>query len=173
MVLKLKTTKTSRREEIISDYRIRYLLNRFAKVTQRSFVKTRMVTSILKWIHCPSPPVISFPFTFDWRKSRPSIPWIRTKPAFPCQLQHLSEVKFSFTDKESHGKFLNPIFNLFVHIQGISKTDYVTFLSNLHTLDGLPNERRHQETFSGFVHRTRSGKNLWDLQRNWMNSWKS
>src|SRR2546426_237343 len=34
MVLELKTKKTSRREEIISDHRIKYLLDRFIRVSE-------------------------------------------------------------------------------------------------------------------------------------------
>ena len=150
MVLELKTKKTSRREEIISDHRIKYFLDRFAKVTQELAVlyqgKDGHVKTEVDSLSKSSSDLIAFYSRLKEVKTFYSSNPDEVFIPMSSQLQDVSEVKVSFTDEELHGKLLdlNSVFNLFVNIKGIPKTDYVTFLFNLDKLDGFPKERKHR-----------------------------
>jgi splicing factor 3A subunit 3 len=158
MVLEMNVKKSSRKEEILSDHKLRYLLDRYKRVTQElvEYYEDKEC-NLKKELNdlSSSSDLISFYSRLKSIKSFYAVNPDEIILPLETSLQEAikSQVHVVFRDEESNGRFLdlNHCFNLYINMKGVSKTDYVTYLSNVTKLDMISPSGKQDKDYRKYL----------------------
>lgn len=157
MVQELLCKRSTHRDQINSDHRLRYLLDRFKTATNELITLYEDKNSARKneidtITHSSGSEMVEFYNRYklikDNFKNNPNetaIPLSSEFDEFIKARENPSEVNLiDFTDEEGYGKFLdlNEIFHLYLNIKGIPKIDYLTYLSAIDKFHEIPREMK-------------------------------
>lgn len=187
MTQELLVKKTNSKEQINSDHRVHFLLDRHTEVTEKlkkyyaddDALRKEEIASIsgpnefaefygrlrtIKQYHRKYPNEVAEPMQMEFLRLKDA----REKPGDE------QEVLVEFSDEEGFGKYLDlhEAYNLFINLKGVEHIDYLTFLSSFDRLFEIPKERKNHEYKKylnkvldyvyGFLQRT---KPLLDLEK--------
>ncbi|KAB0802975.1 hypothetical protein PPYR_05161 [Photinus pyralis] len=160
MVKEMLHKKISHREVINSDYRLKYLIDRYLTGTERlvelyedrdghrkaevaaltgpnEFQEFYMRLKQIKDFYRKHPNEISIPMSVEFDELAKA----RENPT--DELSNLVD----FSDEEGYGKFLDlhECYEKYINLKGIEKVDYITYLSMFEQLYDIPKERKTGE----------------------------
>ncbi|KAL1505387.1 hypothetical protein ABEB36_004965 [Hypothenemus hampei] len=160
MVKEMLQKKTTYREQINSDHRMKYLLDRYMTSTNKlielyedkdgqrkaevaswtgpnEFNEFYSRLKQIKDFYRKHPNEISIPMSVEFDEFSKA----RENPTE--EMANLVE----FTDEEGYGKFLDlhECYEKFINLKGIEKVDYITYLSTFDQLYDIPKERKTGE----------------------------
>lgn len=160
MTQELLMKKSSLKEQINSDHRVRFLLERYVEITDKlerlyadeDFLRKEEIASIsgpnefaefygrlrtIKMYHRKYPNEIAEPMQMEFLKLKEA----REKPVDD------QEVLVEFSDEEGFGKYLDlhESYNRYVNLKNSEQMDYLSYLVSFDRLFDIPKERKNYE----------------------------
>lgn len=166
MVQELLCKRSTHRDQINSDHRLRYLLDRFKSATgeliclyeDKNGARKNEIDTITRSSGSEMTEFYNrYKQIKDNFKNNPNetaIPLSAEFDEFVKSRDHSSELNLiDFTDEEGYGKFLdlNEIFQLYLNIKGIPKIDYLTYLSSMDKFHEIPREIKMHSDYRKYL----------------------